>query len=52
MKEALRAELRQDLPEQVSLFGKSIVEELRGRLKITPATHATTPPARDANPQQ
>ena len=52
MKEALRAELRQELTEQVSLLSKSIVEQLQGRLNIIPATGATALPAMGANPQQ
>ncbi|KAG1949143.1 hypothetical protein F2P79_011956 [Pimephales promelas] len=42
VKDALRAELRQELKEQVTLLGKSIVEELQERLKPLPETE--TPP--------
>lgn len=42
MKEALRAELREELREQVTLLGKSIVDELQGRLNISPL--APSPP--------
>lgn len=47
MKEALRAELREELREQVTILGKSIVDELQGRLNISPL--ASPPPT--ATPQ-
>lgn len=49
MRESLRAELRQELTEQVNLLSKSIVEELQGRLKIpTTYQNATPPPSEGA----
>ncbi|CAL8318109.1 unnamed protein product [Merluccius merluccius] len=47
IKESLRTELRQEMTEQIALLGKSIADELQGRLRAAPST---TPPA--ASPQQ
>lgn len=49
LKETLRAELRQELKEQVTLLGKSIVEELQGRLNPLPGSE--TPPHASWHPQ-
>lgn len=45
IKETLRAELRQEITEQVTLLSKSIVEELRGRLQAVPAATPTDAPS-------
>lgn len=45
MKEALRAELREELKEQVTLLGKSVVDELQGRLKSLPEMETSPQPS-------
>ena len=45
IKETLRTELREELKEQVTLLGRSIVDELQGRLNISPVAPSPLSPA-------
>lgn len=48
LRDSLRAELQQDLREQVVLLGKTIAEELRGQLQIQGGAAAADAPNRPA----
>lgn len=46
MRDTLRAELQQDLRDQIGLLGKAITEELRGQFQVAGGTSATDVPSR------